>query len=221
MLMDMAQRLHEKIKNLLAATPGLTQRGLAEAMGLDPAAVNRMLYGRRGIMAEEIPVIEGYLGQSLHVAGHGAGGMALPPQRPHLPRGLSDGGAQATLIAAPTASLPVIPVYVFGDTRREKPIDYAPRHPQQTGIDDAFAYYMPDDASAPRYYAGEILYVHPTRPPAPARDCVVVLNDNAVEIARLITQAENKIRVQNFSDKDEKDIPRKNIAALYSVVGRG
>ncbi len=64
----MSTRLHEKIRILLETTPGLTQRGLADVMGLDPAAVNRMLYGRRGIQAEEIPVIEAYLGQALDLA---------------------------------------------------------------------------------------------------------------------------------------------------------
>jgi len=224
----MPQRLHEKIRDILSATPGLTQRGLAEAMGLDPAAVNRMLYGRRGIMAEEIPVIEAYLGQSLHVA---AGGP-FAPQRQSLRRGLSDAGAQVPLsetggaaYAGPpqagAASLPVIPVYAFGDILRKTPLDYVPRHPQQTGIADAFAYYVPDDAHAPRYFAGEIVYVHPSRPPLPARDCVVVRRDAGVEIARLLSQAEGSIRVQDFTGAAEKDIPRQNISALYSVVGRG
>lgn len=225
MLMTMPQRLHEKIRHILSATPGLTQRGLAEAMGLDPAAVNRMLYGRRGIMAEEIPVIEAYLGQSLHVA---AGGP-FAPQRESLRRGLSDAGTQAPLAenGAPAmaqtggASLPVIPVYAFGDMQRRTPLDFVPRHPQQTGIADAFAYYMPDDAHAPRYYAGEIVYVHPTRPPLPACDCVIVEAEGRVRLARLLAQTAQHIRVQDFNAAEEKDIPRKNISALYSVVGRG
>lgn len=227
MLMTMPQRLHEKIRDILSSTPGLTQRGLAEAMGLDPAAVNRMLYGRRGIMAEEIPVIEAYLGQPLHVA---AGGP-FAPQRQSSRRGLSAAGAQASLSdngdishadeKTGGASLPVIPVYAFGDTLRKTPLDYVPRHPQQTGIADAFAYYMPDDTHAPRYFAGEIIYVHPTRPPLPSRDCVVVLGNDNVEIARLLSQAAGNIRIQDFSGATEKDIPRKNISALYSVVGRG
>lgn len=219
-LMTMAQRLHEKIKHVLEATPGLTQRGLAEAMGLDPAAVNRMLYGRRGIMAEEIPVIEAYLGQSLQVA---AGGV-LPLQHQSLPRGVSDSGSQARLAAAPVAGaavLPVIPVYAFGDAQRTAPLDYVARHPLQAGIADAFAYYMPDDTLAPRYYSGEIIYVHPTRPPAPARDCIILHPDGTATLARLVMQSETKIRVQSFVPAKEKDIPRKNVSAMYSVVGRG
>src|SRR5687768_17180277 len=60
-------QLHEKIRQIMESKPGLTQKGLAQRMGVNPAAVNRMLYGRRNIMAEEIPVIESYLGTSLDV----------------------------------------------------------------------------------------------------------------------------------------------------------
>lgn len=70
-LVFMNMRLHEKIRHHLETTPGLTQRGLAERMGVNPAAVNRMLYGRRNIMADELPVIEDYLGVALDV-GRGA-----------------------------------------------------------------------------------------------------------------------------------------------------
>ena len=64
----MNHRIYEKIREILETTPGLTQKGLAERMGLNPAAVNRMLYGRRNIMAEEIPMIEDYLGVRLELS---------------------------------------------------------------------------------------------------------------------------------------------------------
>lgn len=43
-------------------TPGKSQRGLARAMGLDPAAINRMLKGERQIKAHELAAIRDYLG---------------------------------------------------------------------------------------------------------------------------------------------------------------
>lgn len=43
-------------------SPGKSQRGLARAMGLDPAAVNRMLKGERQIKAHELTAIREYLG---------------------------------------------------------------------------------------------------------------------------------------------------------------
>lgn len=58
-------KIYEKIREKIETTPGLTQRGLAEKMGLNPAAVNRMLYGRRNILIDELPIIEHYLGMRL------------------------------------------------------------------------------------------------------------------------------------------------------------
>ena len=45
----MMSRIHERIRHFLETTPGLTQRGLAEHMGLNPAQVNRMIHGQRKI----------------------------------------------------------------------------------------------------------------------------------------------------------------------------
>lgn len=43
------------------AKPGKTQRGLARALGLDPAGVNRLVHGRRQIKVGELAATERYL----------------------------------------------------------------------------------------------------------------------------------------------------------------
>lgn len=43
---------------------GKTQRGLAEALGIDPAGVNRMLKGLRQLRADEIPKVARYFGDT-------------------------------------------------------------------------------------------------------------------------------------------------------------
>lgn len=53
--------LIETLKQALKA-PGKSQRGLARALGLDPAAINRMLKGDRQIKAQELAIIRAYLG---------------------------------------------------------------------------------------------------------------------------------------------------------------
>lgn len=42
---------------------GKTQKGLAEALGLDPAAANRLTKGTRRLKASELPLVERYLGE--------------------------------------------------------------------------------------------------------------------------------------------------------------
>lgn len=189
-------RLHDKIREALENNPGLTQRGLAARMGLDPAAVNRMLYGRRGIMAEEIPIIEDYLGQKL----------TLPPAAPTTPQAIPE-------------SLPPLPVRSMrGDSA---PIDWVARHPAQAGIHAAFALYAEDESMAPRYLRGETVYVHPHRPPAPPQDVVLLAPSGVMTLCRLLDNAGDALRVAFFNPPREEILPRAGYTAIYAVVGRG
>src|SRR4051812_11166018 len=105
MLKNMS-RLHEKIRDILEKRPDLTQKGLAERMGLNPAAVNRMLYGQRKIMAEEIPVIESYLGAPLPLSAANA-----EYRQGEKTRGGFSESAKASSLSFDAAPAPPIPVY--------------------------------------------------------------------------------------------------------------
>ena len=208
-------RLHEKIRQILDSSRHLTQRGLAERMGLDPAAVNRMLNGRRGIMAEEIPVIEAYLGQRLDLGAE----VSASPVRP---RGLSD-VPQADMAMPSPPALPdtMSPVPVRDMQGGDAAIDWTARHPAQAGIRQAFALYMPDDSMSPRYFAGEIIYVHPHRPAVPAQDVVVVTHVGVFSVCRLLSADAQVLRVQTFNPASEATIARSDVAGVYAIVGRG
>lgn len=205
------QRIHERIRAALESTPHLTQKGLAARMGLNPAAVNRMLHGQRKIMAEEIPVIEEYLGTRLDPE-------YRQEQKP--PRGFSESGRQEPLLPA---ALPPVPVYrLDGPSLTEKDAaDWIPRSPVQLGSRDAFAVFVVSDEMSPRYCKGEIAYIHPGRPAETGRDVLVVPENAPPFLARLVRDGAEKIRVAQFSPAKEKDVSRKNIRAVYAVVGRG
>ena len=114
-MIEKSQRIHDRIRHILETVPGLTQRGLAECMGLNPAAVNRMLYGRRNIMAEEIPIIEAYLGRKLDIHTTSAAQESAASSR----RGFSDTPQQAFTGQPPGPSC--FSVYVAAD-------DMSPRY---------------------------------------------------------------------------------------------
>lgn len=202
----MSKRLCDRIRIALETTPGLTQRGLAECMGLNPAAVNRMLYGQRNIKAEEIPVIEAYLGVKLDL--HRATGPM--PSR----RGFSDAEQQPFFSATD-----IIPVYGGADESRA--VDWTQRHPAQLGIKDAFAVYISSDDMAPRYFKGELAYIHPYRPLESNKDCMIRLKSGKSLIVRLINEGNNKVKVMQFHPPQEKNIARSDIKHIYAVVGRG
>lgn len=194
----MNNRLHDKIRAALESVPGLTQKGLAERMGLNPAAVNRMLYGQRNIMAEEIPVIEDYLGIRL----------ALSEKSGAVPEIRQDN------------NLPT-PVPVYKSSGGGKAVDWVARHPAQTGIANAFAVYVASDAMEPRYFQGELVYIHPGRPPETNRDCLVILKSGIMQVRRFLRQDAESLHVAQFHPPQEETFSAKDVGAVYAVVGRG
>lgn len=221
-------RLHDRIKDVLDKTPGLTQRGLAIRMGLNPAAVNRMVYGRRAIKAEEIPVIEDYIGVKLDVSGPVQKNFEYRQSSPAYGRhGFSDVAMQPLEQDARVATL--VPVYGRASGGMDKGpdlasgdvADWVPRHPAQAGIRDAFAVYVFSDLMEPRYYRGELLYIHPGRPVEQGKDCLIEMKNGEARIFRLVRQDGGHARVAQFNPPLETDIPGADIKAIYAVVGRG
>ncbi len=208
-------RIYDKIRETLDNTPGLTQRGLAEHMGLDPAAVNRMMYGRRKISVEEIPQIEAYLGITLSLRPIDGD---MPTQNPSTNlRGVSD-SATAPRLTPPAHAQ--IPVYSFSQDGR-KLIDWTDPHPQQIGLDGAFAMYVDDSLMEPRYYPGELVYLHPGRPLQSGRDALVDLGQGAPFLCRVKDVTGDGFIVDIFKPQQQQKISRSEVNFAYTVIGRG
>lgn len=221
----MSQRLHDKIRHYLETLPGLTQRGLAERMGVNPAAVNRMLYGRRNIMADELPIIEEYLGVRLDLrATDGRDGDEYRQDKAATTRGFSD--VKRAAIEGHDAILPDVmqalpPVPVFTGLRGSAIVDWVPRHPHQLAVRDAYALYVESDDMQPRYFRGEIAYVHPARPAMTGGDCVIEMKTGAVLLRRLVQKSADRLTVQQLNPAKLVDIPQRDVDAVYTIVGRG
>lgn len=223
---EMTQRIYERIREILDMTPGLTQRGLAERMGLDPAAVNRMLYGKRNIMAEEIPMIEEYLGVHLNISA-----PMVPPANMEYRQDAS--GAQSrrgfsdAALQAPLSETPVVPVYgtagggLHFNLSSHEPVDWVPRHPAQLGITNAFAVYVFSEAMEPRYFPGELVYVHPGRPPEANRDCLIQMKNGDGRIMRFLRLNNSHVCAAEYNPAREVELARNDIKAIYAIIGRG
>jgi phage repressor protein C with HTH and peptisase S24 domain len=209
----MSIRIYDKIRKALETTPGLTQKGLAERMGLNPAAVNRMLYGRRNIMAEEIPIIEDYLG--IH--------LSLSTPQPHSPapsiKYSQDNRPSAVRNAAPLTAPQNLPVY--GDAVQKTVIDWVVRHPALLDMENAFALYVADESMTPRYFKGEVIYLHPHKAPEVNQDCLMILKDGSVLLRRLLLKTAEIVTVTQFNPPQQQQIATTDIQSLYLVVGRG
>ena len=84
-----------------------------------------------------------------------------------------------------------------------------------------FALYVFSDSMEPRYYRGELIYVHRNRPVHNNRDCVIRMKNGDAHIKQLVRMTEDKIRVRQFNPPAEKDIPLGDVEAVYPVIFRG
>ena len=224
-------RIHDRIREILENTRGLTQKGLAEHMGMNPAAVNRMLHGQRNIRAEEIPLIEQYIGVRLDLSQPAPNTKYTQDNRTQVLGKLSDVPLQPLQpFGAPIPEAQqLVPVYGYAAGSLQKGlnlsngdvVDWVTRHPAQLGTGNAFAVYVFSDSMEPRYFRGELVYVHPGRPPEMSRDCIIEMNNGDAYIKRYLRQSDDKIRVAQFNPPEEKEIAKSDIKAIYAVVGRG
>ncbi len=174
--------LRERIKSL-----GKTGQGLANALGVNKARVSEIIGGRRGVKAEEVPAIAAYLDLSeAEVIARLAGrtpavgeaiAMPVPPSRPE--------GLSASLPADRPAAVAMpldLPVFgaVSGDDEAGfaltgEVIDRVRRPPGLAAARNAFALYVVGAAMSPRYDEGDLIFLHPGKPPVPGCDVVVEL----------------------------------------------
>ena len=225
------QDLHKWIKSVIDTTQGLTQKGLAKAMGLNPAAVNRMLHGARAIKVDEVPVIEEYLGQNWipHDREKKSMGGAYTPAGDIYGADNNGGFSQARRFerSLPVPHADVVPVYGLAESSsdditldRTKPVDWVPRHPSQAGLEGAYAFYIHSDDMQPRYFPGELVYLHPARPPERNRDCLVVFHDGRAVVRTFVRRDGKNIVLRQYNLPHEETIASDDIATLFTVVGR-
>lgn len=217
--------LHIWIKSIIDSSRDLSQKGLAQAMGLNPAAVNRMLHGARKIKVDEVAVIEKYLGQSYQ-------NPTRPPLAPQSEIYGSAGlvsEAQNTSMAGPVRTGEPVPVYgrqdedidMELDLEGDTPVDWVIRHPAQTGIKNAFAVYVFSDDMKPRYFPGELVYIHPGRPPETGRDCLIKMKSGQAHLRRYIDRNGNSLHMRQFNPPQDDILHVDDIEEIYSVIGRG
>ena len=203
----MSDRIYDEIRQILQSKPGLTQKGLAERMGLNPAAVNRMLYGRRSIKADEIPIIEKYLNAKLDIS------SAFSRDNVSVTDMVANILRQKQEPYAPQR----VPVY----DNDENVVDWVQRHPEQFGADNAFAVYVSSEDMEPRYFYGELAYVHKGRVPKVNSDCLVEMKDGSRYIRRLLDHNKEKYSFLQFNPHKKHDLDKSMIKAVYAIIGRG
>ncbi len=164
---------------------GKTGQGLADALGVNKARVSEIVAGRRGVKAVEVPVIAAYLGMGESdilalLSGREANALSgREADAPPNPDAFSPSIADLPAAGAMPLDVPVFGTAVGGDDAdfemNGEVIDRVRRPPGLGGARTAFALYVVGHSMSPRYDEGDLIFVHPGRPPVPGCDVVVEL----------------------------------------------
>lgn len=124
-----------------------------------------------------------------------------------------------------------LPIYAsaeggpYGMTISYDPIDYVKRPEPLMKVKGAFGFYVVGDSMAPRYEPGDLLLVHPSKPPV-RNDYVLVLLRDGLDgqvdaiVKRFLGWDGDKLRLDQFNPPGEiKPIPRDRVHNLHLVVG--
>jgi hypothetical protein len=213
----------EWIRNRLRST-GMTQRALAQALELDPSAVSRLLDGSRQLKGQEIPKVIDFFQASSSAPATGQSdspGVQIDSPRPsrtwetfggqHPSRsGRPSSGPRAKQVGQmPTYGL--LPAKTGGFYALDAlPTEYRPSPPQLAGVNDAFALFVPDEKLSPRYRMGEVIYVHPNKPPIVGSYVVIRLRppERSVAIGEILNVDETKLELRLGAEPSGNRAPR-------------
>jgi transcriptional regulator with XRE-family HTH domain len=190
---------------------GLTQVELAESLGISQSAVAQWESGRSSPAPATAARLQKLLGISPPVA---AGEELLLTRRSFGRR----------------PRLPVVGSPAPGDDERIL-VDASARGevlapPQLEGIKGAKAVYVRGRAMEPRYYAGEIVYLNPNRPPNPGDFVFLTVREPsfpaAVGYIRQFAGADLvSVRVYTINPKREELFARQAVIEIATIVGSG
>ena len=212
MLLSM-QREVDWIIEALERNPAKTQTGLAEALGIDKSGVSRMLKGRRRLKFDEAQRAVEYLGVSpavLERAGF------EEPEEPFQSEPRDDGTANLFASASGENGLWLLDM--------QRPIERRPQAPDFIGADMTFGFYAPDDAMAPRFHTGEVVWANPARPAAAGHDALLLGKDGPAGatpacLCVLEEKTATHFRISQYGVEGIREMPTEKWRAAH-VYGR-
>jgi phage repressor protein C with HTH and peptisase S24 domain len=107
-----------------------------------------------------------------------------------------------------------------------EPSDLVLCPPKLIGVADAYAVYVSGDSMEPRYFADEVVYVHPRRPVS--RNCFVVVelhtdeqNTSHAYVKQYVAQSATHLIVRQLNPPKEIEFARNLVKNCHRIVGSG
>lgn len=186
--------------------PGKTQKGLADAMGVDPAAISRLLAGDRQLKAHEIPKVQAYL-EGTNLASPRRTSSSSVEKQDRLPvLGMAECGPDGWGIWN-------------GDV-----IDTIPMPTNLAGVPKAYAVFITGVSMEPRYHAGEVAHIHPYKPVTVGCYVLIQKKPNGpgepplAVIKQLVRRSGAKVTVGQLNPPKTFDLKADDIV-MHRVVG--
>ena len=104
-------------------------------------------------------------------------------------------------------------------------VDYVSRPPHLAGATQAYAVYVVGSSMEPRYYAGELVHIHPGKPVTTGAFVLVQIRPEAegetprAFMKRLVRRTATKVTFEQFNPPKEIDIKAADIMSMHRIVG--
>jgi phage repressor protein C with HTH and peptisase S24 domain len=104
-------------------------------------------------------------------------------------------------------------------------VDYIFRPPYLAGATQAYAVYVAGSSMEPRYYAGELVYVHPGKPVTTGAFVLVQVKPAAEGEAprafmkRLVRRTATKVTFEQFNPPKELETKASDVVSMHRIVG--
>jgi phage repressor protein C with HTH and peptisase S24 domain len=197
----------------------LNMSAVSKMLGKNHAYLHQFL--DRGIPAQLPELVRGQLAEILQVPEaqlRGGGGKGAPSPRTGRPGAMFVGDK--------------IPVKGAGQGGSDgwfpwngEIVDYVSRPPHLAGATDAYAVYVAGSSMEPRYYAGELVHIHPGKPVTVGAFVLVQVKPESegdppkAFMKRLVRRTATKVAFEQFNPPKEIDIKTADIISMHRIVG--
>lgn len=185
---------------------GLTMQQLADASGTSKSQIDKLERGARRLTTDWIVRLAHALGCD--------------------PSALLPDGARGAYGEAPVSEKQsLLPIRTLTSVRggyrlAEGIVDRVARPSFLAHAADAYAFYMADDGMAPMYRQGQLLFVHPAKPPVPRQGVVLLLREGEVRVGALVALTDKACLLRRYgTDPAEETISREGVASVQTIVG--
>ena len=219
---NLAERLSRAMKQSGLNQPGLARAASKPGAPVSQQVVHHLLYSRN-TSSKHLPAIAEALNVSLDWLARGGDepGAAGPRMAARAPGG--DGGTEHRL--------PVLGMAECGPDGwslwNGDVIDTIPCPPNLAGAPRAYAVYIVGDSMEPRYYSGELAYIHPGKPVTIGAFVLVQIRPHhdgdtpKAVVKRLLKRTGSKLVLEQFNPQKKFEIKTDDVVSIHRVVGSG